>query len=112
MCETWSLTVKEERRIRVAKKRVLSRILWSRKDEVTREWKKLNNEELNDSYSSPNIVRTCDQIEKNEKGEACSTCWNKRGVGKVLVARTVGKRPLGKPRRRWEDDIKMALQDV
>jgi len=58
------------------------------------------------------LVCTWDKIEKNEKGEACSTCGDKRDVCEVLVVRTVGKRPLRKPRRRWEDYIEMDLQEV
>jgi hypothetical protein len=111
-CESWSLTLREELRLRVFENRVLRRIFGPKRDEVTREWRKLHNEDLNDLYFSPNIVGTCDQMEKNEKGETCSTRGDKRGVYKVLVVRTVGKRPLGKPRRRWEDKIKMDLQDV
>ena len=56
-CETWSLTAREERRLRVFENRVLRRIFGPKRDEVTREWRKLHNEELNDLYSSPNIVR-------------------------------------------------------
>jgi len=56
-CETLSLTLREERRLRVFENRVLRRIFGPRRDEVTREWNKLHNDELNDMYSSPNIVR-------------------------------------------------------
>jgi hypothetical protein len=56
-CETWSLTLKEERRLRVFENRVLRRIFGPKRDEVTGEWRKLHNEELNRLYSLPNIVR-------------------------------------------------------
>jgi hypothetical protein len=56
-CETWSLTLREERRLRVFENKVLRRIFGPRRDEVTEEWRRLHNEELNDLYCSPNIVR-------------------------------------------------------
>jgi hypothetical protein len=56
-CETWSLTLREERRLMVFENRVLRGVLWPKRDEVTGEWRKIHNEELNDLYSLPNIVR-------------------------------------------------------
>jgi hypothetical protein len=57
-------------------------------------------------------INSGDQIKKNEVGGACSTCWEGRGAYRILVGRPEGRRPLGRPRRRWEDNIKMDLQDV
>jgi hypothetical protein len=56
-CETWTLTLREERRLMVFGNRVLRKVFGPKRDEVTREWRKLHNEELNDRYSLPNIVR-------------------------------------------------------
>ena len=69
-CETWSLTLREERKLRVSDNMVLRRIFGPRRDEVTGEWRRMHNEELNDLYSSPNICAD-DRIEKNEIGWAC-----------------------------------------
>jgi hypothetical protein len=56
-CETWSLTLREEHRLRVFENRVLRRIFWPKRDKVTGEWRRIHSEELNDLYSSPNIIR-------------------------------------------------------
>ena len=66
-CETWSLTLRDERRLRVFENRVLKRVFGPKRDEVTGEWRKLHNEELSDLYSLPNIVR----VVKIEMGGAC-----------------------------------------
>ena len=80
-------------------------------DDVTAEWRKLHNEELNDLYSSPNIVRVIKSRRMRWVGHVAHM-EEGRGVYKVLVGRPEGKRPLGRPRRRWEDNIKMALEEV
>ena len=85
------------------------RIFGPKRDEVTREWRKLHNEELN-LYSSSNIV--WDKIKKNEMGGACSVYGGSRGIYRVVVGKPERKRSLGRPRRRWEDNIKMDIQEV
>jgi hypothetical protein len=67
-CETWSLMLREEHRLRVFENRVLRRISESKRDEVMREWRKLHNEELHNLYSSPDIIR---QVKASEVGGAC-----------------------------------------
>jgi hypothetical protein len=71
--------------------------------------RRLHNEELNDLYSSPNIIRV---IEKNEMVGHVARMGEKRGAYRILVGRPDGRRPLGRPRHRWEDSIKMDLQEV
>jgi hypothetical protein len=106
-----SLTLREERRLRVFENRVLRRIFGPKRDEVTAEWRKLHNEELNDLYSSPTIVRVIKSRRVRWAGHV-ARMGEGRGMYRVLVVKPEGKRPLGIPRRRWEDNIKMDLQEV
>ena len=93
VCETRSLTVKEDRRLRVSENRVLRRIFGPKKDEVTGEWTKLYNEELNDLYSSLNIVRAIKSRRMRRAGQAANM-GERRGAYKVLVGNPKGKRQL------------------
>ena len=110
-CETWSLTLREEHRLRMFENRVLRRVFGPKRDEVTGKWRKLHNEELKDLYSSPSIVRVVKSRRMSWAGHvACMA--EESGVHRVLVGKPEGKRPLGRPRRRWEDNIKMDIQKV
>jgi hypothetical protein len=107
-CETWSLTFKEERRIKVLKNRVLRSICGPKSDEVTGEWRKLRNEELYDVYSSHNIVRII-RWRMRWAGHV-ARLGERRGLYRDLMEQLEGKRLLGRPRLRWENNIKMDLQ--
>jgi len=103
--------LREERKLRVFENIVLKRIFGPRRDEVTGEWRRLHNEELNDLFSSSNIVLVI-KNEQNEMGWECGTYGGGQEVYRVLVGKPDGKRPLGRPRRRWVDNIRMDLQEV
>jgi len=105
------LTVREERKLRVFESKVLRRIFGPRRDEVTGEWRRLHNEELNDLYSSPNIVRVIKSRRIRWAGHV-ARMGEERGVYRVLVGKPEGKRPLERPRRRWVHNIRMDLQEV
>ena len=90
---------------------VLRRIVGPRRDKVTGEWRRLHNEELNDLYSSPNIVRVIKSRRMRLAGHVASM-GEERGAYRVLVGKPDGKRPLGRPRLRWVDNIRMDLQEV
>jgi hypothetical protein len=109
-CEAWLLTLREERRLKVFENRVLRTIFGPKRDKVRGEWRKLHNEELNDLYL-PNIV----QVVKSRRmrwARHVACMGEGRGVHRVLVGKREGKRRLGRPRLRWEDNIKMDLQEV
>jgi len=106
--ETWSLTLREDRRLRVFENRVLRRIYGPKRDEVTGE---LHNEELNNLYSSPNIVRVIKSRRMRWAGHV-ARMREGRGVYWVLVGKPEGRRSLGGPRRRSEDNLRMELRVV
>ena len=106
--ESWSLTLREERKLRVFENMVLT-IVGPRRDEVTGEWSRLHNDELNDLYSSPNIVRVIKSRRMRWHGHV-ARMGEERGAYRVLVGKPAGKRPLGRPRRRWVDNIRMDLR--
>jgi hypothetical protein len=99
--------MREDRRLRVFENRVLWRMFGPKTDEVTGEWRKLHNEELNDLYSSSTVVRVI--TPRLRWAEYVGRMGKGRGVHRVLVGKPEGKRPLGRARRRW-DNIKMDLQ--
>jgi hypothetical protein len=108
--ETSSLTLAEEPRLWLLEDRVLRKIFGPKWDVVTGEWGRLHSEELNDLYSPPNI-----RVIKSRRikwTEHVARMGERRVVYRVLVGKPEGKRPLGRPRRRWEDNIKMNLQEV
>ena len=99
-CETWSLTLRGERKLRVFENMVLRRIFGPRSEEVTGEWRRLHNEELNDLYSSPSIVRAIKSRGMRWAGHL-ARMGEERWVYRVLVGKPEGRRSLGRPRRRW-----------
>jgi hypothetical protein len=109
-CETWSLTLRKIRRLRVFENRVL-RIFEPKRDKVTGEWRKLHNNELNDLYSSPNNVRLI-KLRRMKWAGHVARMGERRGIYGVLVGKPEGKRPLERLRCRWEDNIKMDLQEM
>jgi hypothetical protein len=103
--------LREEHRLRVFDNRVLRRIFGPRGDEVTGEWRRLHNEELHDLYSSPNIIWVIKSRRMRWAGHVARMGAG-RGAYRILVGRPEGRRALGRHRRRWEDNIKMDLQEV
>ena len=91
--------------------RALRRIFGLKKNEVTRKWRKLHNEELNDLYSSPNIVRVTKSRRMRWAGHVARMV-ERRGIYRVLVGKPERKRPFGRLRRGWEGNINMDLQVV
>jgi hypothetical protein len=101
-CETWSLILREECRLRVFGNRVQRRIFGLKRNEVRGIWRKIHNEELHNLYTSPSIIRMIkSRAGMREKRTAC----------RILIGKPEGKRPQGSPRHRWVDNIKIDLRD-
>jgi hypothetical protein len=104
---TWSLTLREEHRLRVFENRVLRIIFGPKRDEVTGERGKLHKEELHNLYFSPNIIRMIKPRRMRLAGHG-----EKRNAYRILVGKTEGKNPLGRPRCRWVDNIKIDFGEI
>jgi hypothetical protein len=100
--------LKKECRLGVFENKVLRRIFQPKRDKVTREWRRLHNKELYALYSSPNIIRVIKSKSLRWAGHVARVGERRR----ALVGKPEGRRPLGRPRRRWEDNIKMDLREV
>jgi hypothetical protein len=103
--------LREECRLRVFENRVLRRICGPKRDEVTGEWRRLHNKELYALYSSPNIIRVIKPRTLRWAGHVARMV-ERRGAYRALVGNAEGRRPLGRPRRRWGDNIKVELREV
>jgi hypothetical protein len=103
--------LRKERGLRVFENRVLRRKFEPKRDEVTGEWRQLHNEKLKDLYCSSNIFRVIRSI-RMRRAEHVARMRERRGVYRVLVGKSEGKEPLGRPRCGWEGNIKMEFQAV
>ena len=103
--------MREEHRLRVLENKIPRKIFGAKKDEITGEWRKLHNAELHALYSSPNIIRSYKSRRLRRSGHV-ARMEKFRNAYRVLVGKPEGKRPLGRPRRRWEDNIKMDLREA
>ena len=107
-CEAWSLTLREERRLRGFVNRILGRISGLKRDE-NGEWRRLLSEELHSLYRSPNIFRVIKSRRLRWVGHVARMKEGK-SASKILTGTIKGKMPLGRPRRRWVDNIRMDLK--
>jgi hypothetical protein len=109
-CENWSLKLRKECRLKVFENTVLRRIFEPNREEVTREWRRLHNEELYDLYSL-NVIQVIKSRRMRWTGHVARVGERIRAY-RILAGRPEGRRPLGRPTRRWEDNIETDLQEV
>jgi hypothetical protein len=110
-CGTWSLTLREEHKLREFVNRVLRRIFGPKRDEVTGEWRKLHNKQLRDLYSSPSIIGIIKSKRIRWAGHI-ARMGEKRNAYRLLVGKLEGTRLLKRPTRRWVDNIRIDLGEV
>jgi hypothetical protein len=110
-CQTWSLALREEHRLRMFQNAMLRRIFGLKRDKVIGGWRKLHSEVLRNVYSSPGIIRMTKSRRRRWEGHVAHM-GEKRNAYKILVGKSEGKRPLGRPRLRWEDNIKLDLREI
>ena len=103
--------MREEQRFGVFESKVLRKTLEAKRDEISEEWRKLHNTELHALCSSPKLIRNLQSKRQRWAGHV-ARMEEFRNAYRVLMGRSDGKRPLGRPRRRWEDNIKMDLKEV
>jgi hypothetical protein len=107
-CETWSFILKEEGRLRIFENMILRRIFGTKRDEVTGEWRRLHKKELYALYSSGNIIWVIKSRRLRWAGHVARV-GERRGTYRALVGKPEGRRPLGRPRHRWGNNIKTDL---
>jgi hypothetical protein len=110
-CETWFLTLREQHKLRVFENRVLRGIFGPKRGEVKGEWRKLHSGELHNLYSSPDIIRQIKSRRMRWAGHVARMGGGRKVYG-VLVGKPEGKRALERPRRRWEDGIKVDVREI
>ena len=101
----------EQHRLIVCENKVLRKIFGAKREEITGDWRKLHNAELHTLYSLPNIIRNLKSRRLRWEGHV-ARIEESRNAYRALEGKALGKRPLGRPRRSWEDNIKMDLRDV
>ena len=109
--EAWCLILREEHRLKVFENRVLRKIFGPKRDGVTGEWRKLHSEELLNVYYSPHIIRVTKSIRRGW-ARGVTRMGDRKCLYRFLLGRPEGRKPFGRPKHRWEDNIKMDLREL